>query len=309
MPDILQWYVGNRDPSISETLTVGGVAKDLTSSTVKFKAREVGSATLLIDAAAVIVNPTAGTVRYDFTAADASTGLLSAARSALVWWEVTTSGKTQDMGEALIQILPHSEAQNYVSLEAFKHTLTLASETFADADITVALAAASRAVDKAAGRRFYADASASNVRYYTPADSWLLAIDDVVTITSLKTDDAGDGTFENTWTVNVDYVAEPLNAASDSEPWTHLSVHPSGSYTFPSYPRSVELTGKFGWPSVPAEIRQATTIAAHRLLRRAREVPFGVAGIGLDGSAVRIVSQDPDVAALVAPYSRAVLVA
>jgi hypothetical protein len=309
MPDILQWYVGNRNPSITETLTVGGVAYDLTSSTVKFKAREVGSAALLIDAAATIVTPSSGTVRYDFSAGDASTGLLSAARSALVWWEVTTSGKTQDMGEALIQILAHSEAQNYVSLEAFKHTLTLASETFADADITVALSAASRAIDKAAGRRFWVDANANSVRYYTPDDPWRLSVDDLVTITSLKTDDAGDGTFENTWTVNTDYVAEPLNAVTDSEPWTHLSVHPMGRYLFPGFPRSVELTGKFGWPAVPAEIRQATTIAAHRLLRRAREVPFGVAGIGLDGSAVRIVSQDPDVAALVAPYSRTVLVA
>lgn len=310
MPDLLQWYIGNRDPSVSETLTKGGVAFDLSSSTVKFKAREVGSATLLIDATAVIVSAIAGTVRYDFTASDASTGLLSAARSALVWWEVTTSGKLQDMGEALIQILPHSEAQNYIALEQFKHTLSLSNETFADADITTALSAASRGIDEIAGRRFYADADATAVRYYSPSDAWTLYVDDIITVTSLKTDDSGDGTFENTWTLNTDYIREPLNAAADSEPWTKLCVHPNGSYYFPtSYPRSVELTGKFGWAVVPAQIRQATTIAAHRLLRRAREVPFGIAGIGLDGAAVRIVATDPDVQALVAPFSRSVLVA
>jgi hypothetical protein len=303
--------VGNRDPSIAEVLTIAGVPKDLTSSTVKFKAREVGSSTLLVDATAVIVSAPAGSVRYDFTAGDASTGLLSAGRSALVWWEVTTSGKTQDMGEALIQILPHADGtNNYVGLEEFKTTLTLAAETFADPDITIALSAASRGIDEIAGRRFYADADATQVRYYSPSDSWTLYVDDIITITTLKTDDSGDGTFENTWTLNTDYVKEPLNAAADTEPWTKLCVHPNGSYYFPiSYPRSVELTGKFGWAVVPAQIKQATTLAAHRLLKRAREVPFGVAGIGLDGSAVRITSQDPDVMALVAPFSRSVLVA
>ena len=309
MPSILQWYAGNRLPALDETLTVGGVAHDLTGKTVKLKMRLVGSPTLKVDAAATIVTPpgTDGRVAYSWAAVDVDT-----AGTYLVWWEVTTTagGRTQDMGEALVQILAHSEAQNYVGLEEFKTTLTLAAETFADADITIALSAASRGIDEACGRRFYADADAAQVRYYSPHRSDYVQVDDLVTVTSLKTDPGGDGTFEETWTLNTDYTREPLNAVADGEPWTLLRAHPTGSFYFPSgYPRSVELTGKFGWNAVPSAIRQATTISAHRLLKRAREVPFGIAGIGLDGSAIRIVSSDPDVQALIAPFSRAVLVA
>lgn len=311
MPNQLAWFVGNRNPSISEEITVNGVAFDLSTSTVKFKARQVGSSTLLVDAAATIVSAPAGTVRYDWTASDASTGLLSAARTALVWWEVTTSGKTQDMREAIINVLAHAPvSMDYVEFEELKTTLSLSGLSFADVDVKTALSSASRAIDQLCDRRFYADSDANQVRYYTPELAYELEVDDIVTVTSLKTDDAGDGTFENTWTLNVDYVREPLNAAADGEPWTKLCVHPSGSYLFPTaFPRSVELTGKFGWAAVPAPIRQATTILTHRLLKRAREVPFGVSGLGLDGSVVRIMSQDPDVLTLVQPYCRTVLVA
>lgn len=197
----------------------------------------------------------------------------------------------------------------YVTATELKATLELSNETYADADIAVAVDAASRMIDDHCRRRFYADADALQVRYYSPFIPDLLVVDDVITITELATDPGGDGTFENTWTVNTDYLALPLNRelvdATNYEPWRTIKRHPAGRYQFPTaYPRSVKLTGKFGWPVVPSRVEQATTIMAGRLLKRGRETPYGVVGLGLDGGSVRIPKVDADVQALLARLVR-----
>ena len=249
-----------------------------------------------------------GGVRYDWAALDVDT-----AAEYLGWWEITLpSSKTQDTPEFELVVVEHVAfvPSLYVQVEEFKSTIELSGTSFSDEDVKMALKSACRAVDEICGRRFYPDADANQVRYYSPENYWTLYIDDIVTITSLKTDDSGDGTFENTWTLNTDYTSEPLNAVADSQPWTKLCVHPSSSRFFPAnFPRSVELTGKFGWNVVPAQVEEATTLLAHRLLKRARQAPFGISGLGLDGSVVRIMMSDPDVMMLLRPFQRDVLVA
>lgn len=269
--------------------------------------RADGSSTLKVDAAAVVVSAVAGTVRYDWASADVDT-----AGDFLGWWDVTLpSLKTQDTPEFEIVIFEHvpSSPSLYVQVEEFKSTIELSGTSFSDEDVKMALRASCRAIDEICDRRFYLD-TVDQARYYSPTDWWTLEVDDIASITSLKTDPGGDGTFEVTWTLNTDYVREPLNAAADNRPYTKLCVHPAGANLFPvQWPRTVELTGKFGWPSVPSAIEEATTLLTHRLLKRARQAPFGVSGIGLDGSVVRIMISDPDVAALVQPFSRMALVA
>lgn len=196
-------------------------------------------------------------------------------------------------------------ANEYASSAELKAALSMTGETFADADITLALAAASRGIDNVTNRRFWKDTDAAQVRYYSPEDCDFLRIDDLETFTSLVADPGGDGTFEETWTLNTDFVLEPLNAAADVEPFTVIRVHPNGSYRFAAaIPRSVKLTGKFGWPAVPDAIKEATMVLASKLLRRAREAPFGVVQIGLEGAALRIARHDPDVNFLIASYMR-----
>ena len=249
-----------------------------------------------------------GGVRYDWASADVDT-----AAEYLGWFEITLpSAKTQDTPEFELVVVEHTAfiPSLYVQVEEFKSTIELSGTSFSDEDVKMALKASCRAVDEICGRRFYADADASQVRYYSPDNYWTLYVDDIVTITTLKTDDSGDGTFENTWTLNTDYIAEPLNAVAESKPWQKLCVHPSGTHIFPAnFPRSVELTGKFGWSVVPAQVEEATTLLAHRLLKRARQAPFGISGLGLDGSVVRIMMSDPDVMMLLRPFMRDVLVA
>jgi len=303
-----QWFTGDRNPSIADTVTIDGVPVDLTALAVTFKMRAVGSTTLKVNAA-VTTKEADGDWTYGWGATD-----LDTAGQFLVWVTVDMGGGAlQTVNEALITVAAHGVLnQTYVELEEFKSTLELTGKTFADNNIRGALIAASRGIDDALGRRFYLDADANQVRYYTPnGTSAVLWVDDLVTLTELASDASGGTTFADVWTANTDFVLGPLNAAADGKPYTHIGVHPAGTRVLPSYPRSVRVTGKFGWPAVPSEIKTLTTLVASRLVKRTREAPFGIVELGADGAAVRAsgMARDPEYAWLTSGLSRNVLAA
>lgn len=302
MSSHLTWFTGNRNPSITETITSGGDVVDLSGSTVKFKMRAVGDDTLIVDSAVSNSPGADGVVRYDWAANDVDT-----AGTYLVWWEVTTGGKTQDMNEAVIEIRDHGPIADtaYLELEEFKSTAEMTGFTFADLDIPKALEAASRGIDEVTQRRFWPDVDATQVRYYTPRSTRSVQINDLIDLTSVATDGLGNGSFSEVWVENSDFVLEPLNSDGTTVPWDTIRVHPMGTQRLPvGFPRSVKVTGQFGWTAPPEAVKTATAILATRLLRRAREAPFGIVAVGLDGEAVRIARFDPDVSFLLAPYSR-----
>lgn len=301
---VLIHFKSNRSPSVSDTIRVDDVPFDLTGSSVKFKMRLESSSTLKVDTTATVVTPSAGTVRYDWLSADVDT-----AGDYVGWWEVTLpTGKTQDTLEFPISIVEHTPGDiDYITPEVLKATLQLDGTSYADRDIQRAISAASRGIDWECGRRFYADTDATQIRYYQPIDAYTVLIDDLITLTTLQTDQDGDGTFEETWTVNSDFFLEPLNAAADGWPFTRLCLNPSAaSQGFPAgRPRSVKVTGKFGWAETPDAIVSATGLVASKLLKRSREDPGGSAeAIALGGAAVRLVGADPVVRGLIAPYVR-----
>lgn len=196
--------------------------------------------------------------------------------------------------------------ETYITTESLKDTLSLSSTMFADPDIELVIGSASRTVERLCNRRFYADADAQQARYYSPEGRGWLEIADLAEFTSLQTDADGDGVFEQTWTENIDFVLEPLDARDDANelgPYTSILVHPAGSYLFPTaYPRSVKLTGKFGWPAVPANVVQATTLLANRLLTVTRSAPLGI--VAFDGGAIRVARADSQVMMLIGDYIR-----
>lgn len=300
MTDHLVFYVGDRDPDLTDTILVDGEPADLTgASGVTFKLRALGASAFKVNAAGTIVTAASGIVRYSWGATD-----LDTAGFYVGSWHVATSGQTLSQGEFLVEVRAHSPLEHcYLELEEMRQALSQTG-TYADPTFRRALLAASRGIDRVCERRFWRDTDANQVRYYTPSSTSLVVVDDVETITSLQVDQDGDGTFEETWTANTEYLAEPLNAATDGWPFTRLETHPAGGKSFPGYPRSVKVTGRFGWPEVPAEIIQATSILAHILSRRERDAPFGIQTGGIDGAAVRIARTDPQVGMLTAPFVR-----
>lgn len=179
--------------------------------------------------------------------------------------------------------------------------------SFADYDAQMAITAASNGIEQYTGRVFSLTTSGSVVRYYTPNDANTLNIDDIVTLTTgatVQIDIDGDGIFETTWTRNTDYLLEPLNAQADGWPYQWIRIHPRSAQRFPVWPRSVQVTGQFGWPTVPVNVKEATLIMAVRLMKRAREAPFGIVGLGLDNNPVRIARVDPDVCFLLDHWQR-----
>lgn len=200
----------------------------------------------------------------------------------------------------------------YVTPDELKKTLTMSGTTYADYDIEPAILAASNAINELCGRRqFDADISQTSTRYYKPSSAELIVINDLVEVVSLTTDQDSDGTYEQDWTVDVDYFLWPYNAIEDNRPYTHIKLNTHRATTaFPHWsPRGVKLEGKFGWPALPDFLNPATKMLASRLIKRMREAPFGVVTVGLDvGSAIRIGRMDPDVMGLIEPYTREVVI-
>lgn len=178
---------------------------------------------------------------------------------------------------------------SYATIEQLKAALSGIDDTADDDALNRALNVASRQIDRFCGRRFWEDA-ADTTRYYTAQSSKLLILHgqpedvDLTSLTTLKVDPGGDGTYETTWTVTTDYVLEPRNATTNSRPYTQVRVAPASGKTFPAVANGVELTGTFGWSAVPDEVQEACLRQASEVFKTVSEAPFGVAQVGFDGS-------------------------
>lgn len=134
-------------------------------------------------------------------------------------------------------------------MNAYADLTTLKSEAYLNISGTTndvymrkLLENASRVIDNECQRYFfcyegtrYADGSSKKV--------WLS--EDVLSLTTLKTDDDGDGIYENTWTENTDFNLYPLN----KYPKLYVEIGYNASYTnfANGIPKAIELVGVFGF--------------------------------------------------------------
>jgi hypothetical protein len=132
----------------------------------------------------------------------------------------------------------------------------------ADAEILSDLTAISRYLEGRLGRFFNVDTVAVARTYALPNTTSVLTIDDLAAApTSIKIASATGSFASATAFASTDYELLPLNALLQPEPWPYTAINlPSWSTQGGSFARDarVQVTGRFGWPAVPAAIRSAT---------------------------------------------------
>ena len=199
--------------------------------------------------------------------------------------------------------------QGYCSLEDVKAAARI-TDSIDDSLLELSIESASREIDSYTERVFYSTGGTPVARVYIPQDIYLVETDDIISVTSIKSDSAGDGTFDVTWTVS-DFQLEPLNGRAGGIDTPATRIRAIGDYLWPVYePRnvnsnqaSVQVTGVFGFATVPTAVRQATILSALRQYKR-YESPTGVLGFS-DIGAVRVGTKlDPDVERMIQPYRK-----
>ena len=189
----------------------------------------------------------------------------------------------------------------YCTLNELKASLRIpVSDTIDDDLLELAVEAASRDIDQASERIFY---SLSDTRIFIPRDSSNTAIDDLVSVTSIKTSTSADGAFDVTWTSS-DYQLMPLNGVAGGMTVPYDLIYAVGDYSFPQSGQeaTVEVVGTWGFSSVPTAIKQATVLLSARIFKR-NDSPGGVMGFG-DLGIIRVGRMDPDIDKLIQPYRK-----
>jgi hypothetical protein len=200
----------------------------------------------------------------------------------------------------------------YATLAEIKGYMSISDNT--DNDLLENLVeSASRSIDRIANRRFYLDATAS-ARLYRAYSNIFVFVDDIGTTSNLVVaiDENGNGTYSKTLTLNTDYILDPLTSQSLNRPFTQLTMV-SNTETWPIFPGltsnglrpGVQVTARWGWPSVPDDINMACLILTADLYKR-KDAPGGILGLG-DLGVVRMSPIGRDVTAMVRAYKKEVI--
>ena len=192
---------------------------------------------------------------------------------------------------------------SYASLSEFKAAVGI-TDTVDDGALQAVLDATDTLIDLHCDRKT-GFGTASETRYYTAEDYEYVLTDDLVSVTTLQTDDDANGTYETTWTAGADYVLAPRNAALDGFPYTEIDT----SVTWPrNFPKDVYLgvkvVGVFGFPSVPAAVKQAAIIQGNAVWA-SRVSPYAVVGSADLGGILRMSrALHPEAALILEPYRK-----
>lgn len=280
--------------TLTNTFSVSGTATDPTTISLTVTTPS-GTSTTYTYAASQITKTTTGVYTKDIACTEPGEWLA-------VWVGTGTASDVQVVRWTVFD----ADAALYASPEAVKSRLG-DTETVDDQEYRSACGAVTAWIDRYC-QDYFARRTATLT--FPACGSYELEIPSLVSVTTLKTDSAGDGTYETTWTTS-DYqllTGSDYNASLGRETRPYTKILAVGSYTFPytsSYGirrDNVQIAGVWGWPSIPDPVREAALILAVDCFKL-KDAPFGVAGFGAEGFTVR-VKQNPQALALLQPYRR-----
>lgn len=191
---------------------------------------------------------------------------------------------------------------SYASLSELKSSLGITDSTD-DTPLQSCLDAADQLINNYVDTKVGFGVTSSQTRYYTATRWDYVLTDPIVTVTTLATDIDGTGSYSQTWSAS-DYVLAPRNASLNSRPYTEIDVSPfsGGTLNFPTSYLGVKVVGTFGWPSVPAAVKQAALIQAGAIWA-SRTAPFGAIGGEQLGGVIRMsAALHPEARALLDAY-------
>ena len=189
----------------------------------------------------------------------------------------------------------------YCTLTQIKAAVRI-TDSVDDTLLEMAVESASRMIDAECDRNFFSAGTAT--RDFQPNDDYVVDVDDLISIVSVKIDDAGERTFLITLATS-DYQTEPLNQRVSGNAFPISRLRMVGDYLLPIYKRqaTVRIEGVYGFTPTPIQVTQATVIQASRIFKRL-DSPLGVLGFGAEGGAIRVGKVDPDVAMLIRPFKK-----
>ena len=184
----------------------------------------------------------------------------------------------------------------YCTLAQVKAALRL-TDSVDDTLLEQAIEGSSRRIDGYCGRFFYQQSATISLF----ANNILtLPVQDLVSITTLKTDNNADGVFEITWSVS-DYFLEPTNTVLQTRPYSRITAYAGKTFPMVFAPPQplVQVNGVWGWSAVPDDVEQACILLSIRSFARLNAA-LGV--VGFADMAIQVRSIDPDVRDLLMPY-------
>jgi hypothetical protein len=269
------FYTGSAElATLTNTFQVASVNTDPTTITLVVT-DPLGVATTYTYAGGTVTRTSAGVYTKDISCATVGTW-------SYVW---TGTGSASDVVGGTWTVTSTEFGDLYVTPEILKSRKGI-TDGYDDAEMWTACRAVSRWIDEYCNRVF---ARRSVTVKLQPCGPYSLSTPDLISVTTLKTDDDGDGVFETTWSA-ADYELQPVNAALEVQPRPYTSIAAVGSLLFPvtygtGRRRRAELVGVLGWSPYPAPVTEAAAILGGDYLKLGG-MAFGVAGYG-DYGAVR----------------------